>query len=386
MNRTLAIPHPTALHRSNTLLNQIRLAIRKTPEGISFADYMERALYTPALGYYSGPTSPFGLNGDFITAPEISPLLSRCLAKQCAQLIEALGKNISVLEIGAGTGRMAAALLLALEKENSLPAHYWIFEKSLSLRQRQAHTIKTDCPQFLDRIHWLDTLPIKPFKGIVLSNEVLDAMPVHRFCMINNHCYEIKVIEKDDRLSEALVLTQNPNLKDLEVLQQWPQYYSSEINLHIKPWINELSRCLEQGVVFIIDYGFGQTEYYHPDRRQGTLMCHYQHQAHTDPFLYPGLQDISSHVNFTAVADAALDTQFDCLGYTHQAAFLLGCGIEKETNFEHLSLSKKLLQQQALYQLTAPSEMGELFKVMALGRDFNAPLMGFSWLDRRHVL
>lgn len=355
---------------------------------LSFAEYMHLALYAPTLGYYHTGTQKLGERGDFVTAPEISPLFSRCVAKQCQEVCELLHTHYSILEIGAGSGQMAVDMLTQLAEDHCLPQHYYILELSPDLKHRQQHIIHKRIPQYLDRIKWLDKLPETPFAGVILANEVLDAMPVHVFKNVSGTLYEQMVIRKNkaDDIFDYHYAPLSPALSiGLEGLydnriDNFSENYTSEINLHIKPWIKSLAHCLTKGIILLIDYGFSQQEYYHPDRNMGTLMCHYQHRAHTNPFLYPGLQDITAHVDFTAVAEAASCAKLEVLGYTHQAAFLLSCGL--------LALAKKqdMHTNQSINTFTSPAEMGELFKVIALGKEIDCELMGFKMSNRLFTL
>ncbi len=369
-----------------SLLTHIISEIESHGGKISFAKYMELALYTPGLGYYSGSMKKFGSEGDFVTAPELTPLFSQCLAAQCKDILEYLNGG-DILEIGAGSGQMAADVLMALETLECLPQHYYILELSADLIKRQQEKIAVLCPKFLDRVVWLNTLSNVDFKGVILANEVLDAMPVHQFKIQKGVLHEVEVIAHNGQLQYQLSKTNHPRLLELYHSQSWPDDYTSEINLNVKPWIASLSDILKLGVMLIIDYGFPKAEYYHPDRSMGTLMCHHKHRAHTDPFWCPGLQDITAHVDFTAIAEAALEAELDVLGYTTQAAFLLGTGLTSlAEKTHHQSEKEKFIQNNAIQTLTSPAEMGELFKVIALGRGIESPLLGFNFVDRRHAL
>ncbi len=378
-------PTPEALVHSKKLLNHILSQIKTYHGEISFAQYMELALYAPQLGYYSASHQKFGKEGDFITAPEISPLFSQCLARQCQQILKNFPEG-NILEFGAGTGTMAAHILIELSKICILPKNYFIIELSAYLKKQQYETIAALCPELLSRVVWLSTLPKFKFNGIILANEVLDAMPICRFQIIEGNIYEIKVCEKDNKLSYCLSNNILPELLEFYHAHHWPLDYISEINLNLTPWILSLSDILDTGIILLIDYGFPEKEYYHPQRNMGTLMCHYRHYAHTDPFLYPGLQDITAHVNFTHIAIAAMQSNLDILGYTHQAAFLLGCGLMECLTTAKNTEKEKILNNSAIHKLTSPAEMGELFKVIALGRHIEEPLLGFNLIDRRHIL
>ena len=380
----LPAPNQIAKRHSDQLCSKIRSEIMSRGP-ISFARYMELALYAPGLGYYSAGAQKFGEAGDFITAPEISPLFSRCLAQQCAQVLSDMGGGV-IIEFGAGTGIMALELLKALKKKNQLPESYLIVEVSADLRDRQQTLFQQQAPELLPLVKWHNTLPSEKITGVILGNEVIDAMPVHKF----KNQQGIKEYYVDDQGNHFVWQMGDPSTPKLTeavklLAVDLPDDYESEINLWLLPWISSVSDILLAGIVLLIDYGFPRSEYYHPQRSMGTVMCHYRHYAHHDPFLYPGLQDITAHVDFTAVANAALANGLDVLGYTHQAAFLLGCEID--TLLLDPSDVKNYYQQaQAVKRLTLPSEMGELFKVIALGRRCHTPLMGFSLFNQREKL
>lgn len=386
LSNQMPTPSIEACQHSEQLLAHIFSEIKAHGGNIAFAKYMELALYTPRLGYYSGGLQKFGAQGDFVTAPELSPLFSQCVAHQCQEILANLGGG-DILEIGAGSGQMAGDILLMLTKANALLNYYYILELSADLKKRQQEKIAALCPQFFDRVIWLETLPTCDFTGVILANEVLDAMPVNLFHISQKILHEVNVIEQDSTLQFRLAETKNPDLLAHYHAQNWPIEYTSEINLYLKSWIKSLSDILKSGVILIIDYGFPQHEYYHPDRTMGTLMCHYRHYAHPDPFLYPGLQDITAHVDFTAIAAAASEVALDVLGYTSQAAFLLNTGLMILAEQQKVTNDKEtLIRNHAIQTLTSPAEMGELFKVIALSRNFEQSLMGFQLNDRRYAL
>jgi SAM-dependent MidA family methyltransferase len=330
---------------------------------ISFARYMALALHEPGLGYYSAGAQKFGAAGDFVTAPELGSLFGRTLARQIREL------ESPVLELGAGSGALAQALL------DELGCEYSILETSAELRERQRARLG-------DRVHFLDRLPER-FRGVIIANEVVDAMPVHIVAWTPQGIVERGVSEKlewEDRPASGALLEA---ARALPV----PVPYVSEIGLAARAWMRSVAETLEQGAIFVIDYGFPQHEYYHPQRSSGTLMCHYRHQAHADPFTRPGEEDISAHVDFSALAGAARETGADVLGYANQAQFLVNCGITEvlaEVNVEH-ALRYAPIAAQA-QKLLSPAEMGELFKVLALGRGLRQPLLGFSRGERSHSL
>jgi SAM-dependent MidA family methyltransferase len=360
-------------------MRELREKIMVAGGSISFAEFMSFVLYAPSLGYYATGAKKIGALGDFITAPEISNLFSYTLANQCAEIFETLSQK-NILEFGAGTGIMATDILIRLETLNCLPTNYFILDISPDLRERQAETIKSRCHHLFDRVEWLNTLP-ENFEGIVLANEVLDAMPVHRLVYANDEFKEIYVDVDFNEVLKETVLKLPPSR---EGEGGGGGEYRSEINLSIAPWIKSLYVSMKQGVVLLIDYGFGRGEYYHPERSQGTLMCHYQHRAHSNPFIYIGVQDITAHVDFTSVAEAAVETGFEILGFTTQASFLMGNNILDLLQFNNKKEQLEVNHQ--LQQLIAPSEMGELFKVMGLSKNSEIELQGFSGRDYLYQL
>jgi len=387
---TLPLPSAEEQARSRQLCADIAQACEQNGDAISFAHYMQMALYQPGLGYYSNGSQKFGSRGDFITAAEVSPLFSQCLARQVVEIQGRLG-GFSILEFGAGSGLMAADILLELESQAALPESYQILEVSAELRQRQRDTIASRAPQLLSRVTWLDELP-QHFTGVVLANEVLDAMPVECFRRRGNVIEQMLVrfeggdlcsryCPADAAVSDAVALIEQRREARL------PDNYCSELNLYHRPWIEALFQSIERGVVLLIDYGYGVKEYYHEERAQGTLMCHYQHRAHPDPLWCPGVQDITSYVDFSEVAHAAVDAGFDMLGYTTQAAFLMSAGLA-ELHQEQVSddVREQVRLAQQIKTLTLPSEMGERFKVMGLGKDFDEALRGFAMSDLRNRL
>lgn len=385
----LPFPSSDALAHSAALINLIRQEIANNSGKITFARFMELALYAPGLGYYSAGCWKFGRVGDFVTAPEISPLFARCLAQQCRQVLE-VTKEGGIIEFGAGTGKLAVDLLLELEKLNCLPIKYSVLEVSAELRVRQQEFCKANIPHLFERLVWLDELPAQPINGVVLANEVLDAMPVNKFLFDKGRLEEFYVGCKGNEFvwclnepstNSPLLLEEGGRRLDEDVR------YEFELNLNLPAWISSISQCLNQGVVLLIDYGFPQHEYFHPDRTMGTLMCHYQHHAHPDPLILVGLQDITAHVDFTAVAETAVKNNMQVAGFTTQAAFLLNCGLLNLIDQASDDLRARLNISQQINMLTSPAEMGELFKVIALTKhltDIN--LLGFRQFDQRQRL
>ncbi len=386
---SLPTPSPEAAQHSARLCDVIRRDIAGHGGWIPFARYMELALYAPGLGYYTAGAHKFGAAGDFVTAPELSPLFGRTLARQAAEIMASSAPHI--LELGAGSGKLAADMLGELERIGSLPDSYAILEVSADLRARQQALLKTRLPHLLERIHWLDTLPEK-FSGAVVANEVLDALPVHLVHWRDSALTERGVAIGDSGFGANNFIWQERAIGAATLLHaaqqiNVPDDYIGEICLAAHGLVNSLASCLEQGALLFIDYGFGAREFYHPQRSGGTLMCHYRHHAHDDPFFLPGLQDITAHVNFTGIAECGIDAGLELLGYTSQAFFLLNCGITElisDTSPENLRDYLPLSAQ--LQKLTSPAEMGELFKVMVLGRGITGPLCGFARGDLMRTL
>ncbi len=386
---SLPAPGPEALLHSAMLTDLIRHDIATNDGWISFARYMELALYAPKLGYYTAGSQKFGEAGDFITAPELSTLFGRTLARQAIEIMA--GSSPHILELGAGSGKLAVDMLEEMDKLGNLPDSYSIMEVSADLRARQQTLLQQRLPHLFNRVHWLNTLP-ENFSGAIIANEVLDALPVHRVHWQNGKPNEIGVAQGETGFIWQERPVSNDALLQAATQIEVPDDYVSEICLAARGLVNSLACSLTQGAVLFIDYGFGSREFYHPQRTQGTLMCHYRHRAHDDPFYLPGLQDITAHVNFTDIAECGIDAGLEVLGYTNQAFFLINNGITellKDTPPEDL---KAYLPQSAqLQKLTSPAEMGELFKVLALGKNLvpspvEGPLSGFSCGDLTRLL
>jgi SAM-dependent MidA family methyltransferase len=344
---------------------------------ISFSRYMELALYAPGLGYYVAGASKFGVGGDFVTAPEISPLFGAALAMPCAQVLAELA-NAAILEFGAGTGRMAAQVLARLEAIGQLPEHYLILELSPELRQRQAETLMAQVPHLQERVTWIDRLP-EGFRGVMLANEVLDAMPVQPFRRNRDRVEALWVGTQGAALAPRWQPGCGDLVKAVEKIEQvvgpLADGYISEVNLQIRPWLAALDQAMEKGVVLLIDYVHERAVYYHPQRNRGTLRCHFRHQVFDDPLQLPGLMDITAHVDFTAVAEAGEAVGLELLGYDNQANFMLGCGIDGLLS--EVAQEQYLEQVQGVKRLLMPEGLGESFKVMALGKGFKGELAAF---------
>ena len=379
----LPTPPAEALAHSEKLAALIRGDIGANGGWIPFARYMELALYAPGLGYYTAGARKLGREGDFITAPEMSPLFGQTLAQQAAEVLES-GLD-QILEIGAGSGALAAALLAELERMHRLPRKYYILEVSPDLRERERDLLAATVPHLLERVIWLNQLPTL-YPGLIIANEVLDAMPVH---IVRTGAAGVE--EAGVTLTgESFAWAYRPATAELlsaAAALHLPEGYQTEIQLVARGFVRSLAQSMARGVILLIDYGFPAHEYYHAQRSEGTLMCHYRHRAHADPFFLPGLQDITSHIDFSALARAGEEAGLELLGYAGQAQFLINCGITDILLRTPPENTAAYLPQAAAAQaLLSPSEMGELFKVIAFGKEYAAPLMGYTSGDRRGSL
>ena len=393
LNLNHPIPDPIAQSRSQELSSLIQQKIEQCGGWIDFATFMHMALYTPGLGYYSGGNVKFAHSvkggGDFITAPQISPLFSRTLARQAAQILSETqldNSESSILELGAGTGQLATDLLLELVRLGQLPAQYFILEVSDYLRQIQLETLQELLSADLfKKVVWLDKLPAD-FIGLILTNEVLDAIPVHLIYQSNQHLYERGVAFEQTFVWQDRPLTRVDLINAISP-HVLPDDYLTEVCPAANGLIASLAQCLKQGVILMLDYGFGAAEYYHPQRNTGTLMCHYQHQVHSDPLIHIGLQDVTAHVNFTAIAETGIANGFILAGYCNQASFLMNSGILEILAETSPSDSAAYMPLAAAAQkLLSPAEMGELFKAIAFSKAFSDVLIGFKSGDKAHML
>lgn len=381
---SLPLPSPEAEQHSLQLCEMIQQDIKLQGGWIPFSRFMELALYAPGLGYYSAGASKFGDAGDFVTAPEISSLFGRTLARQLADIMDLSSPH--VMELGAGSGKLALDVLSELESLQKLPETYSILEVSPDLRARQQALLQKHLPHLFSRLHWLEAIPAK-ISGAIVANEVLDALPVHLVRWSDSRIFERGVSLDGCNFIWEERLADTANLLELAEQIIVPDDYLSEISLTARGLVSSLCSRLENGAMLMIDYGFGSREYYHPQRNRGTLMCHYRHHAHDNPFFLVGLQDLTSHVDFTAIAESAIDHGANLLGYTSQAHFLINGGITElisnvspDNPLEYLPLSAQI------QKLTSPTEMGELFKVIAVGKGIDAPLRNFLVGDKSRLL
>lgn len=391
------LPAPDAIGRehSERLTALVRARVAAGP--ISFADYMAQALYEPGLGYYMAGAPKFGAGGDFITAPELSPLFGQCVAAQCLEVLTALDESASdappgILELGAGNGLLAASILGALAPARPVP--YFILEPSAELRERQrALLAESLAPEVSARVRWLDRLPAD-FAGVVLANEVMDALPVERFARQDGQLWQVAVTDDEGAFRDVLRAPPPAVEAAVQAIESdlghaFGDDYASEFCPGLAPWIEALGESLATGVILLADYGYPRREYYLAERDRGTLTCHYRHHAHGDPYFLPGLQDITAHVDFTRVAEAGVAAGLSLLGYTTQSAFLLGCDLQGRVEAAHAALTseaERFAQARAVRTLTLPGEMGERFQFIALGKGYDRPLRGFVLQDLAHRL
>lgn len=385
-------PDSFAHELSKKLCAKIHLAIEENSGSIGFDQYMNLALYEPNLGYYNAGLEKFGERGDFVTAPEISSLFSQCLAVQCEEILAKMSANACIFELGAGSGNMAVDLLQELLRKDALPQTYYIIEPSAELCQRQQQKITQKIPALKHRIVWLQSIPKQQFEGIILANEVVDAMPVKRI-ILDPIIAEYAVISNTEKGSTPFKWQQRKISLELQAAvqamldtldQQLPKPYIADINFYVKPWLNTLNDILHKGVILISDYGYTRKDFFHPQRGLGSLVCHYRHHVHDDPFLYPGLQDITASVDFTTIAETATDIGMQVAGFTTQAHFLIGCGLEQfMVEQQQKNVVERLQLVHQVNRLTMPGEMGEKFKFIALSKAIDISLQGFNFLDHR---
>jgi len=386
-------PDAASLAHSHRVADYIRARIEVAGGRIGFAEYMQHALYASGLGYYCAGARKFGEAGDFVTAPEASPLFAKVLANQVVAVLEQIEAPIdrNILEFGAGSGSLAIGLLKRLEILGSLPERYFILDVSADLRQRQAAAIGAALPRYLGNVIWLSALP-ESFSGVVIANEVLDALPVERFLKSGQRTYRRSVAVEGNGFvwkTEIAPKLLRRAVKDIEsgIGYQLPEGYESEISLGLAAWIFDLAASMTQGFVFLLDYGISQREYYAPDRSSGWLRCHFRHYAHSNPLIYPGIQDLTAWVNFTEVANAAFDGGLQVAGYLSQAQFLLHGGAQQElSEVSELPTAARIQLLQEVKLLMMPGEMGEHFKCLGLSKGNIVAPECFGLADRSHTL
>jgi SAM-dependent MidA family methyltransferase len=376
----LPTPSPDGSAHSQQLAEHIANTIVAEGEWIPFSRYMELALYAPGQGYYAAGARKFGSEGDFVTSPEISPMFAKCLALQAAQVLKDVGGG-DILELGPGSGVFAADLWESLKEMGVLPRRYLLLEVSPDLRERQRALLAQRFPAEMDRFEWIDRLPGK-IRGLVIANEVLDVVP----CSMVHRDSGGSYFEQGVILTEAGFAFEDQPLQDGELKRRaataFPpgDYdYVSEVNFAAEALVRTIASSLEAGVALFIDYGFPEREFYHPQRSMGTMRCHYRHRVHGDPFFMPGLQDITAHVDFTAMGRAAEQGGAEIFGFTTQAYFLISCGLAVLVSAGDPTMTlSRLKGTSAVHRLIGPSEMGELFKVLGFGKGMPGPILGFQ--------
>lgn len=378
----LEVPEPeqAAIEASFQLAQKVAELIHFNGK-LPFAQFMQQALYHPGLGYYSGGSHKLGAGGDFVTAPEISPMFGQTIAKSLQQAWN--NTEPCVLELGAGTGKLMCDILQQCESDNQLPEAYYILEVSAELRQRQQQMLNDKLPQLKPLVIWLDRLP-ESFQGVIIGNEVIDAIPVELFMQTEQGLTQgfVSYDHKGFKLEfEETSFSQGWQKKHADLCQEWPEGYLAESYDLRSDWLKSLVECLEQGCIVLIDYGYEEEELYSPYRPQGSLQCYYQQRKHSMPLALLGLQDITSSVNFTQLAQAALDINAQVLGFTTQSQFLTLSGIEQfVAQSQDSDTMSSLSVAQQLQTLLMPNEMGQNIKVLGLSKGFSGALSGFTSL------
>lgn len=378
MHADLPVPDATAQAHSAQLAALIRAEIAAEGGSIPFSRFMERSLYAPGLGYYSAGSTKFGEAGDFTTSPELGPLFASCVAQAVAPVMQQLGPEAAFVEIGGGSGAFAEIMLKRLLELDALPARYAILEPSADLRERQRERLgQRLIPPVFDLVEWLDGPPSDAWNGVLFANEVIDALPTPRFTLRDGEVFEEGVALDDagrfvrtDRPADALLAAAVRHVERY-IEHPFPDGYRSELLPQLPYWIQAVMGGLDKGVMLFVDYGYTRREFYQPDRDDGTLRAYHRHRVHNDPYLWPGLQDITASVDFTALAEAGTQAGFDLAGYTTQANFLLGNGLQERLNEAEARADETTLLRlrNEAKRLTLPSEMGERFQVMGFSSD-----------------
>jgi len=378
----------TELAHEGRLRQRIVEAIQSAGGWLPFDAFMQLALYAPGLGYYAAGAHKLGAGGDFVTAPELSPVFGRCVAQQCAEVLRQLGGG-DIVEVGAGTGALAEAVLCELHASGQLPTRYRILEISPDLRERQRQRLSALPPSLAALVEWIDAPPIEAYRGLLIANEVIDALPVARLRGSSQGLMALGVEQHDGTIREAArpaskaavarVADMGVDVADQQEIEWCPQ---------LSDWIISLTTSLTAGVALFIDYGDSRRHLYSVDRPRGTLVAFHRHRIHNDPYVNLGLQDLTAWVDFTAVAEAGLAAGFEVAGYTTQACFLLGCGFDRHLARwrDQLAADSAPLAARSALRLVLPNDMGERFKCMALARNYPDALAGFSIRDFTETL
>lgn len=379
-------PEPEALARSEALVRRLRAKLADSGGSVPFATYMHAVLYEPGLGYYAAHVGGFARHGDFVTAPELSPVFAHCLTHEVAGVLAALGPRAQVLELGAGSGALAEGVLRGLVRLGQVPAAYRILEVSAHLQLVQRARLIPIAHELGISVEWLSELPAVPFDGVILANEVVDALPVDRFQIAPDGPLPVHIAH-DGLAFHAVAGPKSRRLSqwvdglEMRLGYRFERGYCSETSPWTSQWISALGAALGRGVALLFDYGYEEREYYHPERTDGTLLCHYRHRAHGNPFLLPGLQDVTASVDFSALAGAAERGGFEVAGYTTQAWFLIANDLERFMNERVGNNAEYYALASAVRALTLPGEMGERVKVMALSKGAKPSLKGFAARD-----
>lgn len=389
---SLELPTPDAASAAHSLrvAEHIHGQIDAAGGSLSFAEFMHEALYAPGLGYYSAGARKFGPGGDFVTAPEVSPLFGAVLARQCASVLQQLATG-QILEIGAGSGALAVSLLQKLSALNALPDQYLILEVSADLRQRQEQKLRAELAHLADRVQWLDRLP-ENFTGVIVANEVADALPFERVVRRDGVLEQFRVASDGESFHWCALAAPDLLCKAVRKIEDdagrtFADDFVIEISPGLSNWIADLSMSLARGFIFLFDYGVTRREYYAPDRAEGWLRCHFRHRVHSNPLILPGIQDLTAWVDFTTIAEAAVASGLEVAGFVTQAHFMMHGGlVEEMAAFDNLPVVQGLELSRQVKLLTLPGEMGENFKCIGLDRgDINLPC-AFLQADRTHML
>ncbi len=386
--RLQSLPPPSDHERAHAarVASHIAGIARAAGGRLAFDRFMDLALYAPGLGYYATGEAPFGPAGDFVTAPSLGSVFGACLARPVAEVLDTTGG--AVLEFGAGSGVLCRQLMEQLDALGRLPERYLVLETSAALRSSQMDEVARLPAALARRVEWLDRLPAAPFTGVVVANEVLDAMPVTRFTVTGDGVAVDGVTVRGDDFDWCTVdaTSGDGSLDALAARHALPPGYRSEVCPRASAWVASMGEWLGRGAAFVIDYGYPAAEYYHPERGRGTLQCFFHHVAHDDPLVLTGIQDITAHVDFSAVARAARDAGLDLLGFASQGSFLLGAGLMEVIGAGADDAAGQLALANEVKRLTLPTEMGELVKVLAIGRGLGRAPGAFDGIDRSGVL
>lgn len=396
MDSVLPTPASDEAAHSARLADVVREEIAATGP-MPFARFMERCLYAPGLGYYSAGRLKFGKAGDFVTAPELGPVFARCVARALAPALRICGNDAAWFELGGGSGAFARDCLLELQALEALPRHYWLLEPSADLRQRQRECLRAELPQALfARCAWLDRPPEHAWSGVLFANEVLDALPITRFTVQGGDVFEEHVavdaqgeFARTDRPADPLVAGAVRHLQR-RLGRDFDHGYRSEVLPQLPWWLQAIAGEMQHGAALFVDYGYVRREFYMPERRDGTLLCHYRHRAHADPLILPGLQDITASIDFTALAEAGIGAGFEPVSYTFQSQFLIACGLDAVFATAHAAAADEVARYALARQvkrLTLPGEMGERFQAMLFARELDveavfAPLLAVDRSER----